>query len=145
MTLVKSDWGHRVWWFQAHSYLLKAVWERTEQVGSASRMRRCLLIHCCSATWPFTKARSRGRSFIATSRDRWRCGHTHAQITALESNQHESACLCRDVKRWLSDRFSFLSRTQQTRSHHMDSLILYYRYFIDPWGNFVYPAANPSS
>lgn len=102
MAFDKSNWGHRVEWFWDQSYLLKVVWERTEQVCSVSRMRRCLLIHCCSATWPFTKARSRGRSLDAASRDWWRWENARAQNSPFAqgcSNQNESACLSMN-KRW---------------------------------------------
>lgn len=83
MALVKSGWGYRARRFWAQSYLLEGVWERTEQVCSAARMRRSLRIHCCSATWPFTKARSRGRSLTALSRDLWRRGDAHAQLSTF--------------------------------------------------------------
>lgn len=62
-------------------FLPAGGWPGAEQVCSVSRMRRCLLIHCCSATWPFTKARNRGRSFIAVSRDWWE--DAHAQISTI--------------------------------------------------------------
>lgn len=42
-------------------YRLVDVVVQRRQVCSEWRMRRALLFHCCSATWPFTKAWSRGR------------------------------------------------------------------------------------
>lgn len=42
-------------------YRLVDVLVQRRQVCSEWRMRRALLFHCCSATWPFTKAWSRGR------------------------------------------------------------------------------------
>lgn len=49
-------WGIR-------SYRLIDASVRRRQVCSKRRMRRALLFHCCSATWPFTKASSRGRGY----------------------------------------------------------------------------------
>lgn len=79
-------------------YQLMGVWVQRQQVSLEPRMRRTLLFHCCSATWPFTKALSRGRGCEPDVTSRSYAGtdaHAPGSIAALS----DAAWVCIFVKK----------------------------------------------